>query len=56
MRQSSRKAVLEWRSGCCGEDQSHTGWDPPAQSSGSHCVCMRMFDLVSLYVYVCVCV
>lgn len=32
------------------------GWDPPAQSSGSHCVCMRMFDLVSLYVYVCVCV
>ena len=53
---SSRKAVLEWKSGCCGEDQSRTRTGalqlgPPPVLCVCVCVCVCVFDLVSL----CVC-
>ena len=37
---SSRKAVLEWKSGCCGEDQSRTRLGPFSSVHYQQCVCV----------------
>lgn len=49
---SGRKAVLEWKSGCCGEDQSHTRSGPFSSVHHRQCVCVCLIWCH----YVCMCV
>lgn len=54
VRQMSRgKAVLEWKSGCCGEDQSHTRSRPFSSVQHRQSVCVYVWSGVTMCACVC---